>query len=212
MLVGTCETWRKTGSIQSSGISSDSARRRSSGSWASDRQGVCGFLPGEQDEWPTERDSGNQAGKEWAKVIKNEKQYRITKAQVRRFQDAVAELAGQDRPSNISARLWEAQRQAALSQMEELREQVAAYERLNAGQSKEVLLEGVEDLPKALIRARIAAGMTQEGLARRLGVKPQQVQRYEATEYESASFARILKVVQALGLSMPRAVRLVRNG
>jgi hypothetical protein len=46
----------------------------------------------------------------------------------------------------------------------------------------------------------------------RLGVKPQQVQRYEATEYESASFARILKVVQALGLRMPKAVRLVRNG
>jgi transcriptional regulator with XRE-family HTH domain len=47
--------------------------------------------------------------------------------------------------------------------------------------------------------------MAQESLARRLGVKPQQVQRYEATEYGSASFARILKVVQALGLSMARA-------
>jgi ribosome-binding protein aMBF1 (putative translation factor) len=145
-------------------------------------------------------------------VIKNEKQYRITKAQVRRFQDAVAELAGQTRPSNISSRLWKAQREAARSQMEELREQVEAYERLNTGRSKEVVLEAVADLPKALIRARIAAGMTQEALARRLGVKPQQVQRYEATEYGSASFARILRVVQALGLSMPRAVRLVRNG
>jgi ribosome-binding protein aMBF1 (putative translation factor) len=145
-------------------------------------------------------------------VIKNEKQYRITKAQVRRFQDAVAELAGQTRPSNISSRLWEAQREAARSQMEELREQVEAYERLSTGRSKEVVLEAVADLPKALIRARIAAGMTQEALARRLGVKPQQVQRYEATEYGSASFARILRVVQALGLSMPRAVRLVRNG
>jgi ribosome-binding protein aMBF1 (putative translation factor) len=144
-------------------------------------------------------------------MIKNEKQYRITKAQVRRFQDAVAEVAGQARPANISARLWEAQREAARSQMEELGEQVEAYERLNTGRSKGVVLEGVEDLPKALIRARIAAGMTQESLARRLGVKPQQVQRYEATEYRSASFARILKVVQALGLSMPKAVRLVRN-
>jgi len=144
-------------------------------------------------------------------MIKNEKQYRIAKAQVRRFEDAIAELS-RLAPSNISARLWEAQRGAARSQMEELREQVEAYERLNAGRSKEVVLEAVEDLPKALIRARIAAGMTQEGLARRLGVKPQQVQRYEATEYESASFARILKVVQALGLSMPSAVRLVRNG
>ena len=145
-------------------------------------------------------------------MIKNEKQYRITKAQVRRFQDAVAELAGQTRPSNISSRLWKAQREAARSQMEELREQVEAYERLSTGRSKEVVLEAVADLPKALIRARIAAGMTQEALARRLGVKPQQVQRYEATDYGSASFARILRVVQALGLSMPRAVRLVRNG
>jgi ribosome-binding protein aMBF1 (putative translation factor) len=145
-------------------------------------------------------------------VIKNEKQFRTTRAQVRRFEDALAELAAQDRPSNISARLWEAQRQAARSQIEELQEQVEAYERLHAGKTKEVVLEAVEDLPRALIRARIAAGITQEGLARRLGVKPQQVQRYEATEYESARFARILKVVQALGLRMPKAARLVRNG
>jgi len=142
-------------------------------------------------------------------VIKNEKQYRITKAQVRRFQDAIASQAP---PANISPRLWEAQRQAAQSQMEELQEQVEAYERLQVGKSKEVILDAVEDLPKALIRARIAAGMTQEGLARRLGVKPQQVQRYEATEYESASFNRIRKVVRALGLTMPKPARLVRNG
>jgi ribosome-binding protein aMBF1 (putative translation factor) len=131
---------------------------------------------------------------------------------VRRFQDSLVEMAGQERPKNIRPRLWEAQREAAASQMEELRGQVEAYERLNAGRSKGVVLEAVEDLPKALIRARIAAGMTQEGLARRLGVKPQQVQRYEATEYKSASFTRILKVVHALGLRMPRSVRLVRNG
>jgi ribosome-binding protein aMBF1 (putative translation factor) len=96
--------------------------------------------------------------------------------------------------------------------MEELQEQVEAYERLQLGKSKDVVLEAVEDLPKALIQARIASGMTQEGLALRLGLKAQQVQRYEATEYESASFARIRKVVQALGLRMPKAVRLVRNG
>jgi ribosome-binding protein aMBF1 (putative translation factor) len=144
-------------------------------------------------------------------MIKNEKQYRITKAQVRRFQDALTELVGQARPSSISPRLWEAQRQAAQSQLEELQEQVEAYERLQLGKSKAVVLEAVEDLPRALIRARIASGMTQAGLARRLGIKPQQVQRYEATEYDSASFARICRVVQALGLRIPRAVRLVRR-
>ena len=142
-------------------------------------------------------------------MIKNEKQYRITKAQVRRFQDAISKLAKQDRPANIRPRLWEAQRQAAQLQMEELQQQVEEYERLHLGRNKGVVMETVEDLPRALIRARIAAGMTQEGLARRLGVKPQQVQRYEATEYESASFTRICKVVQALGLKMAKSVRLV---
>lgn len=145
-------------------------------------------------------------------MIKNEKQYRITKAQARRFEEALAELARQERPSNVTPRLWQAQRDAAQSQLRELQEQIDAYERLHMGKSKELVLEAVEDLPKTLIRARIASGMTQEGLAHRLGVKTQQIQRYEATDYESASFARVLKVVQALGLRMPKPARLVRNG
>lgn len=144
-------------------------------------------------------------------MIKNEKQYRITNAQARRFEEALAKLAGQERPSNITPRLWRAQRDAAENQLQELKEQIDAYERLHMGKSKELVLEGVEDLPKTLIRARIASGMTQEGLANRLGVKTQQIQRYEATEYESASFARVLKVVQALGLKMPKPARLVRG-
>jgi hypothetical protein len=54
-------------------------------------------------------------------VIKNEKQYRITKAQLRRFEEALAQLAMQKRPANVTPRLWDAQRQAAQSQMEDLR-------------------------------------------------------------------------------------------
>ena len=144
-------------------------------------------------------------------MIKNEKQYRITKAQARRFEDALAELGRQERPSNIAPRLWQAQRAAADSQLQELQEQIDAYQRLQMNKSKVLVLEAVEDLPKTLIRARIASGMTQEGLAHRLGVKTQQIQRYEATEYESASFARIRKVVQALGLRMLKPTRLVRG-
>lgn len=144
-------------------------------------------------------------------MIKNEKQYRITKAQVRRFEEAVSNLAGQRRPTNIAPRLWQAQRNAAESQLQDLREQVASYERLHLGQSKQLVLENMEDLPKALIRGRIAAGLTQEGLAQRLGLKTQQIQRYESTEYESASFARIRNVIRALGLRLPKPAALVRG-
>lgn len=57
----------------------------------------------------------------------------------------------------------------------------------------------IERLPQNLIRARIASGLTQRELAARLGVKEQQIQRYEATNYASASLARVLEVARILG-------------
>jgi hypothetical protein len=80
-------------------------------------------------------------------MIKNEKQFRIAKAQARRFEEALAELARQERPSNITPGLWQAQHDAAKSQLQEMQEQIHAYERLGRGKSNEPVLEVVEDLP-----------------------------------------------------------------
>ena len=62
--------------------------------------------------------------------------------------------------------------------------------------------ESLEDLPKALIKAQIFRGLTQEQLARLLNVKEQQVQRDEANGYASSSFAKILKVKSVLGVEV----------
>ncbi len=121
-------------------------------------------------------------------MIKNEKQYRITTAQARRFEQALVELDRQKRPADIAPRPWKAQRDAAESQWQELREQIGAYERLHIGKSKEFVLEGVEDLPKTLIRSRIASGMTQEGLAHRVGVRTQQIQRLRSDGIRECQF------------------------
>lgn len=72
-------------------------------------------------------------------VIKNEKQYRIAKAQVRRFEDALGELSLQKRPANVTPRFWEAQRDAAEGQLRELRGQVEAFECLHAGGKSQAL-------------------------------------------------------------------------
>lgn len=53
------------------------------------------------------------------------------------------------------------------------------------------------DCPKNS-RARIASGLTQEAMAQKLGLKRQQIQRYEATEYASASLATIRQIAQAI--------------
>ena len=47
--------------------------------------------------------------------------------------------------------------------------------------------------------ARVARGLNQKTLAGRLGLKEQQIQRYEASEYASASLARIRSVAEVLG-------------
>jgi len=77
---------------------------------------------------------------------------------------------------------------------------------LESGQRKLLEVDDLGDLPQALIRARIAARLSQRELAARLDLKEQQIQRYEATDYSSASLARILEVVEALGLKLRQDV------
>jgi DNA-binding XRE family transcriptional regulator len=54
-----------------------------------------------------------------------------------------------------------------------LRAQLAAFDALRSHQISSVTVTGLEGLADALIQARIAAGLTQEELAGRLGLKKQ---------------------------------------
>ena len=94
-----------------------------------------------------------------------------------------------------------AQEDALRSQLADLRSELHEYESLTAGEFQFDGLEAVAGLPAVLIKARIAQGLSQKDLAERLGLKEQQVQRYEATDYASASLARIREVASALGAS-----------
>ncbi|MEH2385955.1 MAG: helix-turn-helix transcriptional regulator [Nostoc sp.] len=55
-------------------------------------------------------------------------------------------------------------------------------------------------LPNALIKARIAAQISQQELADILGIHEQRVKEYEDTDYQCASFVEILEVSTALGV------------
>ena len=139
-------------------------------------------------------------------MIKNERQYRITKAQAQRFEQALADLANyaEDKKQENPI-LFEAQRSALGSQLGDLREELTEYEALTIHENDEPLvfeLNSLEALPLALIKARIATKLSQKDLAERLGLKEQQIQRYEATEYASANLARVIKVSQALGMKL----------
>jgi transcriptional regulator with XRE-family HTH domain len=134
-------------------------------------------------------------------MIKNERQYRITKAQAEEFDKSLRALSEAPAPA-IHPRIAQAQRDSVRSQLDELREELAAYEALQKGSTRVLEVTSFEELPAALIQARIAAGLTQRELADRLGMKEQQLQRYEATDYAGANLERIQQVVAALGLTV----------
>jgi ribosome-binding protein aMBF1 (putative translation factor) len=140
-------------------------------------------------------------------MIKNERQYRITKAQVGRFRKALLALPRRA-PKDVHPVLFKAQREALESQLNDLLSEASQYEALRNGKKRGVRLDSIEELPRALICARVAKGLTQRQLAERLGLKEQQVQRYEASEYATASWQRIRQVVHALGLRLKERVLL----
>lgn len=140
-------------------------------------------------------------------MIKNERQYRITRSQAAKFESAIA-AAGKSTSRGIHPVLRKAQVDGMNSQLDDLKRELSEYEALRSGSRRSIKLGRLEDLPKSLIQGRIATGLSQEELAAKLGLKPQQIQRYEATEYRSASLQRVNEVVRALGLELQRGVKL----
>ena len=134
-------------------------------------------------------------------MIKNERQYGVTKTQADKFAQALAELR-QHPPGEGHPLLRKAEEEALSSQLADLHAELAEYEALRSGKQKHLPVTSFDDLPRTLIQARIAAGLSQKELARRLGLKEQQIQRYEATDYASARLSRLRAVMQALGVEL----------
>ena len=131
-------------------------------------------------------------------MIENERQYRISKAWVEKFAQSAQQMAG--RGAAADPLIQAAMAAQYQSQIEELQHDLADYDALRGGQVTTLDVESLTALPEALIRARIAAGLTQKELAVRLGLKEQQVQRYESTRYSGVSLERTQAIVDALGV------------
>lgn len=133
-------------------------------------------------------------------MIKNERQYRVTKAQLRAFEESLRQISKMPAPSGVNPKLMSVAQAAFTSQREELQAAVEEYEALQRGDVSRFVAESVGELPPILIKARIALGLTQRELATRLGIKEQQVQRWEATDYENATIETLKQVINALGV------------
>jgi transcriptional regulator with XRE-family HTH domain/Zn-dependent peptidase ImmA (M78 family) len=142
-------------------------------------------------------------------MITNERQYKITRSEADRFRKAISQLTSrQVTPTDVHPRLLQAEREAMESQLADLQAELAEYERLKSADLSVITINSFDELADGLIKARIASRLSQKALGERLGLKEQQVQRYEAERYASASYQRLREVADALGLRIKNDILL----
>ena len=87
---------------------------------------------------------------------------------------------------------------------EQLKEEVASYERLQRGEFEE--LQNFEGLGRLLIALRISQGLSQRELAERLEVHESQVSRDERNEYHGITVERVSRILESLGAEVTTRV------
>jgi DNA-binding XRE family transcriptional regulator len=130
-------------------------------------------------------------------MLRNERERAFARQQLRRLAETrAAYLADPD--------LDKAQRSLLVGGLEAtiaaVQAEVDEYEAL-AGGTLPPAPRPLAEIGELLIQARIAAGLSQRGLAERLGVTEQRVQQDEASGYARAGLDRLLRVAVALGLA-----------
>jgi HTH-type transcriptional regulator / antitoxin HigA len=134
-------------------------------------------------------------------VITNERQYRITKAQLAKLQEGVDKFDLEETAQRLGSRiLAQAGLDGLKSEVEVLADQLKEYESLQSGVATNFRAASLTELDTLLIRARIARRLSQRELAEKIGVKEQQIQRYEAQKYAGASLRRVIEIARALNI------------
>ena len=135
-------------------------------------------------------------------MIQNERQYLVTKTKIQDLEQALLTLeCDRELAADSHPRLIKMQKLALESQIQTMYAELSEYESLKNGTAK-ISISRLEELPIVLIKARIAAGMTQKELAERIGIKEQQIQRYEANQYQAVGFDRLLEIATSLGIKL----------
>lgn len=136
-------------------------------------------------------------------MITNEKQYKISKAQAQKFYDAYKNFDTTALlKKGIAKELVEAQKESLLIQYKELAKMTSEYEELKSGVIQYTEAKSLDEMPTILIKSRISQGLTQEDLAKKLGLKQQQIQRYEADMYSTANFKKLTEIAHTLGVEL----------
>lgn len=141
-------------------------------------------------------------------IILNEKELREARVRVTTLTDALGSEEALKRvveglPPEVVKQLTATMH----SEWQDLSDAISAYEAAKeTGKPSPLEKRAGSDPGLVLIVARIAKGYTQRDLAWRLGLKEQQVQRYEADRYSSISVKNYARVAALLGVRLSASI------
>lgn len=134
-------------------------------------------------------------------VVLNEREAKEARAAAAEFDQLLSsEKTFEPIIAGLPPQVVNAFRKSIEVQRKELRSLISAYDAASDGDYEELQKRAGRDPGLALIVARIARKLKQKDLARKLGLKEQQIQRYEAERYRSISLANFQRVAAVLGL------------
>ncbi len=143
-------------------------------------------------------------------MIKNERQYKITRSKTDEVRVAISELESAPLSEGLDPGMRALQLEALRGTLGDFESELAAYDALHDATLIEAT--GMSEFPTAMVQARIARGWTQRQLAEKVGLAEQAIQRYEASDYAGVSFARLVDIADALELTVHYDVRLAETG
>lgn len=142
-------------------------------------------------------------------MIKNEKQYSISKKLLNDINQNIADLKKDATQHPLKIKLMLA---SALNMQKEIEQDILLYETLKKDKIKVLGERLFADFPSLLIEYKIKSGLTQKEFAAQLGIKEQQLQRYEADNFRSVTFKNLLRFLEAIGLEvMIKETRMTRT-
>src|ERR1700730_8006220 len=152
---------------------------------------VSGIFPAGSRRSAQGRNSGSQV----RIMIKSDAQRERTAAQIEGFRQALVKV---DR--EMAGKRAIAVRGSYEGMIRQLEDELREYDELKAGDLTLPNVERLDQIAPFIAKMRIAKGVSQTELARRLGVSKQVISRYEETEYQTVAIARLQEILDAIGI------------
>jgi transcriptional regulator with XRE-family HTH domain len=145
-------------------------------------------------------------------MIKDEKQYKFSQELAVEFEESIVALERDEARKKNDFDGWEIMRGSLKCQLDKLKSEIAEYDRLISHDSHTPIvltLDDIDYLPQILIKARMAAKLSQKQLADLSGITEEKIKRYEDNDYEDASFLDVISVIDALDIKIKKGEFLV---